>query len=80
MVTETAANGIKSNQRYSVFSPFAISDEKQCAWSSSTVMEVNGKGLMLGVNLFLPRVLYLPKCAIISRSWTNTARRHKIWK
>ena len=35
-MAETAANGIK------VFNPFAISDEKQRAWSSSTVMEVNG--------------------------------------
>ena len=27
-----------------------------------------------------PSVLYLPKCAVFSGSWANTARRHKIWK
>ena len=30
--------------------------------------------------LFLPRVLYLSKYAMFSRSWANTARHHKIWK
>ena len=37
---ETAANGIKKQPK--VLSAFVISDEKQCTWSSSTVMEVNG--------------------------------------
>ena len=70
MVTETAANSIKTTK---VFSPFAISDGKQCTWSSSTV-NGNSESYAIRVNLFFekchvcPSVLYFPKVGQIQHS------------
>ena len=63
-MTEMAANDIENNRYHSVLSP---SQMKSSALNFSTVMEANGAfKSMLVVNLFWPRVLYLPKCGTFS--------------
>ena len=74
-----AANGIKAIEGIQFFPH--LTDEKLCAWSSLTMVEVIGNSeSMLGVNLFLPRVLYFPKHAIYFHNWVNIAWCCKIWK
>ena len=66
---EMAANRITEKQP-KVFSPFAISDEKQCAWSSLTVIEEDGDSESYAKSKFAfaksaifthASVLYFPK-------------------
>ena len=73
---ETAANGIKNNRRYSVLLRSQM--EKQCTWSSSTVMEVNGNSESMYMGNFFcqedyicPSVLYFSEVGQIQHGGIN---------
>ena len=85
-----------NSQRYSVLSPSLMEHSAPIEFLNSDGSEWLCSESMLGVNLFLPRVLlyllkcaiftqvcyvYLSKCAVFSAiAWANTAWRRKIWR